>query len=98
MLILWERMLQLGTGGLDEVKGEMFNCTLIYWIIPSLMQTTLGNQLGARDTRVKPDGCGLCLSGGRGIQNVVEIWVCEREKHRLLQRTFSEIMQFYLMP
>lgn len=78
MLIQWERMLQLGTGGLDEVKGEMFNCTLIYWIIPSLMQTTLGNQLGARDTRAKPDGCGLCLSGGRGTQNVVGIWVCER--------------------
>lgn len=53
----WEKMLELGTGGLDEVKGEVFNCLLIYLIIHSLMQTRFtGNQPGARDTGVKTDG------------------------------------------
>ena len=58
-------MLELGTGDLDEVKEEVFNCELIYSIIHSLMQTIfIGNQSCARDTGVKPDGCCLCLSGG----------------------------------
>lgn len=49
MVIHWEKTVPLGTGRLDEVKGEVFSCQLIYWIILFFMQTTcIGNQACAR--------------------------------------------------
>lgn len=34
MLIHWEKMLELGMGRLDEVKGEIFNCNLFDYSLP----------------------------------------------------------------
>lgn len=66
--IHWEKMLELGPGDVDEVKGEVFSGKLISSIIHSCTQTiSTGSQPRARDTGVKTDGCCRRLSEGGAL-------------------------------
>lgn len=74
MLIHWEKKLELGTGCLDDIKGEIFNCNLFDYSLPHADNTYWEPTVG-QNTGVESGGCCFCPSGARRVGSEVGVWV-----------------------